>query len=217
MIPTLILIVLMVCGSTLAAAHNFVSIKTNFVAGAVLSENELQMVVDLARICGIEQVMEVRTARSLRGLTVSVKSLEKLEGRQALFETLLIHRDGWEFEKPSRNARSVGEFWVEAAARPMKQERTIIQVGKRSFRVGLLNGITPKGADLIVDAFVNRRLQYASDHARSSVSEIDFTHPSWLGVAGRECWITFASPLTQVRFQVKGKDVIILDVIQMFE
>jgi hypothetical protein len=204
----------------LAATDEPAGIQTNFVSGAALSGGDLDAVVKLATLCGIDHVSGVSTERHLSGISIMVTGDEKIDGRKVLFKRLLIYRDGWPpVKRPSDASRSIGRFWVDVSARPQGEERTIVQVGNRTLRVGLLNGIKPAGADKVIEAFLSGRIRYASDALREQVSGIDFAQPSWLGISGGESWISFSAPgpLTDLVFRLTGNEVTILDVSHRYE
>ncbi len=205
----------------LAGAEQPQGIETSFAFGATLSARDLESVAELANLAGIERVLGVSTERHLVGTTITVRGDEKVHGRNVQFQTLRVHRDGWDsVKRPDEGARSVGEFWVETSAKLQRQERTIVRVGKREFRVGLLNGIKPEAADqVIVAAFVSGRVRYASDYAKERVSRMDFSRPEWLGISGGESWISFSSPgpLTGAVFRVEGKEVTVTGVLERYE
>ena len=207
-------------GLVVTASNGATPVQTNFVSGVTLSVSELNAVVVLASICGITDVTRVSTARHLSGDSIEVRGDEKIDARRVLFKTLLVRCVGWPGGKlPPKAIRSIGEFWVEASTRPQEDERTIVRVDNRTFWVGLLNGIKPEGTDKVIGAFVNGRVRYDSDSLKDRVSNIDFTQPTWLGISGGKCWISFSSPGPQRRiiFQLNGSDVTILDVISYFE
>jgi len=194
--------------------------ETNFVAGATLSARDLDSVVKLAKLSGMDRVFGVSTERHLSGITITVRGDEKIDGRKVVFKTLGIHRDGWQsVKRPTQGLRSVAEFWVEASTQPQTQERTIVRIGDRELWVGLLNGIKPEGADKVIGALLSGRVRYASDYVKGQASGIDFLQPRWLGISSGQCWISFSSPgpLTRIVFRVVGDEVTITDVVQMYE
>lgn len=203
-----------------AATNDLLPLRTNFVSGASLSGSELESVIKLAKLCGIENVTAVSTARHLSGVSIAVRGDEKIDARKVLFKTLLVRRVGWPGGKPPTKAtRSIDEFWVEASTRPQEDERTIARVGDRTFWVGLLNGIKPEAADRVIAAFVNGRVRYESDFLKEQTSSIDFAQPTWLGISGGRNWISFASPAPSrhIIFQLKENEVTVLDVITFYE
>lgn len=206
--------------TVLAATGSAPTIETSFAAGAVLSASDLHSVVELANLSGIDRVLGVTTERHLVGITIAVTGDEKVDGKNVVFQTLNLHRNGWDsVKRPAEGVRSVGEFWVEASTHPQRQQRTIVQVGKHELRVGLLNGIKPEGAEQVIPALLAGRVRYASDYVKERVSHMDFSRPEWLGISEGECWISFASPgpLTAAVFRLQGKEVMITGVLERYE
>jgi len=125
----------------------------------------------------------------LGGTTIQVAGDEKFEGRSVIFKTLQIYPSGNRRVCPV-DAPSVSEFWAESA-KPRQQERTIVRIGDRVARVELLNGITPAGADKIVDAFVKGKVRNSALWLKDEFSKVDVTQLSWIGICqGKRC-ITF--------------------------
>jgi len=206
------------CGTAFVAASVTNSIKTRFVFGATLSAADLDAVVKLANLCGIAKVTEVSTVRHLGNSTIHAKGEDKIEGRKVTFENLEIHRDAWEWKKqPSNVTKSVGEFWVEEPAKPDVEERTLVKAGERFLHVGLLNGVKPEGAGIILAAFLSGKVKYDSDYVKEKAEGIGFAQPSWIGISQGQCYITFASPLKMVLFRVNDRQVTITDVVTMYE
>ena len=55
-----------------AATNDLLPLRTNFVSGASLSTSELDTMVRLANLCGIQKVVEVSTELHLGGTTIQV-------------------------------------------------------------------------------------------------------------------------------------------------
>ena len=72
---------------------------------------------------------------------------------------------------------SVGEFWA-GSAQPGQEERTIVKLGDRELRVGLLNGVKPSGADKIMDAFAKGKIRVKEEALKDALSEVDVMEPA---------------------------------------
>jgi hypothetical protein len=199
-----------------AASGDLLPLRTNFAAGATLSTNELGTLVRLANLCGIQKVADVTTELHLGGTTIQVSGDEKIEARSVTFSTLQINSDRNRRVRPV-GAPSVGEFWADPA-KPLQQERTIVRIGDREVRVGLLNGITPAGADKIVDAFAKERVRNTSAWLKDEFSKVDVTQPSWIGISQGKPYITFASS-RDLMFSVTmdGGQITIVNIVRVYE
>ena len=215
--PFLVLVVVLWAANVSEAATNSVlPFRTNFVYGANLSISDLEAVIKLANRCGVLTVTEVRTELHLVGTTIVIEGDERLEGRSVTFKTLLIYPKGINLPRPA-SAPAEGEFWA-LSAHPGQEERTIVRIGDRKVRVGLLNGIKPAGADKILDAFAKGRIRVQTEALRDALSEVDVMKPSWIGTSGRKLSIRFLSrPLTIFIFTMNGDYITLVDRIRMYE
>ena len=87
-------------------------IKTNFVPEAVLTTNEIKQVIELARMSGIQNAGEVSTFHFVPSIEtgIQVKSVDRVDGRNTSFDSILITRHGPDAEDPGNEFWSVGEF-----------------------------------------------------------------------------------------------------------
>ncbi len=199
-----------------AATNDLPPVRANFVSGASLSTTEVANVVRLANLCGIQKVAEVSTELHLGGTTILVAGDEKFEGRSVSFKTLQVYPNNNRRARPV-GAPSAGEFWTESA-KPGQQELTIVRIGDREVRVGLLNGITPAGADKIVDAFVKGRVRNDARWLKDELSKVDVRQPSWIGISQGNPYIIFASSRDLLfSFTLDGDQVTIVNIIRVFE
>jgi hypothetical protein len=202
-----------------AATNAQVSIETNFYAGPTLSPRELGSVAKLANLCGIDHVTGVSTEAHLGGVSIFVRGDEQLTDRKGVFKSLLVHRIGLRGgERKGDTTKAVDEFWAPSPGQPILKERTIVRLGNRTLWVQVFNGIKPEGADKVIDAFVNGRIQYESGSLTNLYSNADFTQPTMLGISGTKCWIRFAQhPLQHWEFDFRDNKVIVSNVVEMYE
>ncbi len=202
-------------GLTVAASNGATLIQTNYVSDFTLSGSELDAVVQLSNVCGITNVISVSTEGHLDGISIVICGDEKIEARTVRWKTLRARRVGWRGGKlPATAPRLVGEFWVDSTTRPQEEERTIVRVGDRTYRVILSNGIKPEGADKVIGAFVNGRVRYDSDDMKYQAERIGFTQPTWLGVSGGQNCISFSHERhsTQIKFHLNADEVTVHEV-----
>ncbi len=93
------------------ATNDLPSVRTNFASGSTLSSSELDTVVRLANLCGIQKVVEVSTELHLSGTTILVAGDEKFEGRSVSFKTLRVYPSESRLVRPA-GSLSVGQFWT---------------------------------------------------------------------------------------------------------
>ncbi len=211
-----LVIVLWTANVCKAATNAALPFRTNFVHGASLSVTELETVVRLANLCGIRSVTEVSTELHLNGTTIVVAGDEKFEDRSVIFKTLLIYRKESQRPRPV-DAPSEGEFWA-GSAQPGQEERTIVRIGDRELRVGLLNGVTPVGADKIMGAFAKGEIRVKEETLTDALSEVDVMRPRWIGISGGKLAISFSSrPLNTYIFTLDEDEITLVSRIRKYE
>ncbi len=211
-----LVVVLWISNVSEAATNAVLPITTNFVHGVSLSVSELETVTTLANICGIRKITEVSTQSHLSGTTIGVAGDEKFEGRSVIFRTLLVYPKENRQSRPI-DAPSAGEFWA-GSAQPRQEERTIVKLGDRDLRVGLLNGVKPSGADKIMDAFAKGKIRVKEQSLMDALSEVDVMKPNWIGISGGKLAITFAArPLNTYIFTFDGNEITLVARIRRYE
>jgi hypothetical protein len=207
-------------GIQAAGASGQVSIRTNFVADAVLRPEELAAVVGLAESCGVGQVASVESFHYLpstsRGILVT--SLERTNGRKVSFDTVEVFREGWAYKsKPADPAktRSSGQFWVEAQRSPTAHELTTFSTPRGTIRVELGSGVPIDVADGIVRAFTTGRIRYSDEFIPRRSKGADFMRPNWLRKSdeGNLYEASFSGSLNRYQFTLVGDEVRIVSVI----
>ncbi len=125
---------------------NLAGIRTNFISDAVLTTNEIRQVVELARISGIEKVDEVSTFHFFPSIEtgIQVKSVDRVDGRNTSFDSILITRHGPDAEGPENEFWSVGEF------RAFKTFKRTILLRKYEFRGAAVQISIGEGLDVAI-------------------------------------------------------------------
>jgi len=132
-----------------AAVKN--KMETDYVAGAVLTKAQEQMVLDLAAQQGIKKVAKISTYYLLptdaRG--IQVQSVEQVKNREVTSQILNISYKKWWLpnEGPGKDDLQVGEFW---AGKPATRKETILKVGKKDYRTRTIQGMTLEEAEKIL-------------------------------------------------------------------
>jgi hypothetical protein len=139
-------------------------IKTNFVADAELTGQEIKQALSLAQQCGIGQPGEIRTfyylPSRIKGLLV--KSEERVKGADILFDEIVLMKTDWEDFKPDEKAKKVGKFW----ANPSHKFTTHLRVydfRKEKIRVRIGNGITTELADKIIPLIAAKKVLFPNN------------------------------------------------------
>ena len=132
-----------------AAVKN--KMETDYVAGAVLTKAQEQMVLDLAAQRGIKKVAKISTYYLLptdaRG--IQVQSVEQVKNREVTSQILNISYKKWWLpnEGPGKDDLQVGEFW---AGKPATRKETILIVGKKDYRARTIQGMTLEEAEKLL-------------------------------------------------------------------
>lgn len=219
-------------------------LRTNFVTNAVLSVDDLDAVVKLAKQCRMNNIGEVRTfyyrpGRAFCG--IEVKSPEVLNGRVITFQTLRIDRDGWSYRTNLGGAQQiprVRSFWVYPPVRLEDHKEFTFKVGNDILRVEISDKIPLETADKIVTAFDAGRIHFKDDSVKRRVEPENLTppdtcrkptysHPTWMGTSMAQnfnlgtpetqnhFWISFSGSLDRYEFDLEGDGVKILAVVSV--
>ncbi len=193
------------------------SIRTNFVAEAMLSPTELLTVVQLAKNCGVEQVAEVNTSKRNypHCLVVSVKSAETVVGRRVSYVTVSMILQPWNMriiEPGDRPVKSSGGFRF-GASEVRTNRFTTFTVSDKKIRVRLKEGMLLSIADSIVEAFEKGSVLYIDDSLKEKLKEIDLSKPLELADFSDStysiCFSCGPECLRDVHFGLKGDEVIV--------
>ncbi len=132
-----------------AAGKN--SIDTDYVAGAVLTKAQEKIVLELAMQRGIKKAAKISTYYLLpteaRG--IQIQSTEQIKGREVTSQILnIIYKKWWHpNEGPRKGDLRTGEFW---AGKPTIRKETILKVGKKEYRVRIIQGLTLEEAEKLL-------------------------------------------------------------------
>jgi hypothetical protein len=190
------------------------TIKTNFTSDALLAPEELNQVLALAKECGITNPAEVRTFHYLPagGIGISVQSADRIEGRNTYFDTLTIRKSGWT-EKPTRIAKSVGEFWQQGEkstthlrSYPFKGDTIRLSIGE---------GIDLAFADQVMSLLAEKKLRFKSESVRHDFEALGEFKPGSIGSDGDKQYRIFLAGLRYVVFTVENGEVLVSQVGQM--
>lgn len=151
---------LLICGSCVvlwggasgSAVEPPKAIKTDFAAGANLLPSELKQVVALAKQCGMVDVAEVSTFHYVPGggRGISVKSTERVDGRNTSFDTVTIHKSGSDSPSPSKDGViRDGNFWGDKDSKHTTVLRSY-EFNKQAVKIEIGLGVDIAFADKVI-------------------------------------------------------------------
>ncbi len=203
-----------------ALTNSVASIRTNFIADAVLSADEIGTVSRLAKTCGIDQVVEIRTFHIAPTIVRGIEAIgaDHVQGRTVTYETLEVFRDGWSVKsRPTGQlqAVSLGHFWAEGLGIPQTHERTLFTTAKGTIRVHLQPGLPLDMADKIIKAVTSGQI---IGNKPIGLQSEDVSHPDWLapGKSHDHFWIGFSGSLDRYVGVLRGNKVSMVSEINIY-
>ena len=173
-----------------AAVKN--KMETDYVAGAVLTKTQEQMVLDLAAQRGIKKVAKISTYYLLptdaRG--IQVQSVEQVKDRKVTSHILNISYRKWWLpnEGPGKDDLQVGEFW---AGKPTIRKETILKVGKKDYRARTIQGMTLEEAEKILRMLLEPNYTVEPAVRQESFEQIAWDKPMSFRKQGDNYSVTF--------------------------
>lgn len=173
-----------------AAVKN--KMETDYVAGAVLTKAQEQMVLDLAAQRGIKKVAKISTYYLLptdaRG--IQVQSVEQVKNREVTSQILNISYKKWWLpnEGPGKDDLQVGEFW---AGKPATRKETILKVGKKDYRARTIQGMTLEEAEKILQMLLEPNYTVEPAVRQESFEQIAWDKPMSFRKQGDNYSVTF--------------------------
>jgi len=173
-----------------AAVKN--KMETDYVAGAVLTKTQEQMVLDLAAQRGIKKVAKISTYYLLptdaRG--IQVQSVEQVKNREVTSEILNINYKKWWLpnEGPGKDDLRVGEFW---AGKPATRKETILKIGKKDYRERTIQGMTLEEAETILQMLLEPNYTVEPAVRQESFEQIAWDKPMSFRKQGDNYSVTF--------------------------
>ena len=173
-----------------AAVKN--KMETDYVAGAVLTKAQEQMVLDLAAQRGIKKVAKISTYYLLptdaRG--IQVQSAEQVKNREVTSQILNISYKKWWLpnEGPGKDDLRVGEFW---AGKPATRKETILKVGKKDYRARTIQGMTLEEAEKILRMLLEPNYTVEPAVRQESFEQIAWDKPMSFRKQGDNYSVTF--------------------------
>ena len=157
-------------------------VKTDLANGAYLSPSEVRQVVALAKKCGIADVGEVSTFHYLPvgGKGISVKSTERVDGRNVSYDRVEVHKTGWNSSTASSNkVKRDGNFWCNVGGKYTTLFRSY-EFKTRTIKIQIGKGVDIALDDQIIGLFVQNKVQVDNDFNRRQFDELWITKPEGL-------------------------------------
>ena len=191
---------------------NRAGIKLSYPRGVTLNAGELQQVLSLAWQAGITNVGEVSTAYGIPGLSkhITAKSRERVNGRSISYETISIHRPGWDGTKPAYGSKTAGDFWIDVSDKRTTLERTY-ELGGTTRRIRLSEGVDVAFADKVIPLIAAKKVRLKDDFTRIRFDRVDVLKPGNLRRSdfhhGYELWFYDRQDIIMFDYE-KGEVVI---------
>ena len=164
---------------TLTLAVSTYGFEQEYVKRAGLAKEQEKTVIELAKKAGIKKIAKISTHNMFpspfRG--VRVQGAEQIKGRAVSFQVLSVSHGEWlqPGAKPRKGQVQMGNFW---AGKPYMRKQTILKVGKKEYRTGSIQGITPEKCEAILTMFLKGEYDHEPTVNQKSLDQIDWTKPS---------------------------------------
>ena len=156
-----------------AARPNPSPVKTRFEADH-LNRGELKQVLALAKQSGIEDAAEVETFSYMPagGNAIRVKSKERVDGRNILYDDVVINKEG----KPDK------KFGIFQVSEPKYTWRLrTYKINQNTVRIDLMDGITADFTDKVMQLIVTKKVRFENDSVRRDFAKLGNFIPASIG------------------------------------
>jgi len=153
--------------------------EREYVKRAVLTKEQEKTVIELAKKAGIKKIAKISTHNMFpspfRG--VRVQGAEQIKGRAVSFQVLSVGHGEWlqPGAKPRKGQVQMGNFW---AGKPYMRKQTILKVGKKEYRTGSIQGITPEKCEAILAIFLKGEYDHEPAVNQKRLDQVDWSKPS---------------------------------------
>lgn len=217
--------VLLICGSfvvlwsgaSCSAAEPPKAVKTDFAAGANLLPSELKQVVALAKQGGMADVAEVSTFHYVPGggRGIRVKSAERVDDRNISFDSVAIHKSGWDSSSPSKDGvPRDGNFWCDADGKYTTLLRSY-EFNKQAVKIEIGRGVDIAIADKVIPLIIANQGLIHNDSVRRQFEALVNSKPQAIykgGLDGYELRFGEAPSQRSLKFRFDNGQVIITGV-----
>ena len=191
-------------------------ITTNFIAEARLTHSEVKQVLELAKTCGIDTPSEVSTFHYLPSVAkgISVKSVERVDGRNISFDTVTISKKGWYEGEPQKGSKRVGDFWANADAKYSTLLRRY-EFKKTPIQISIDKGVDVAFADKVIPLIDAKKVRFESDWGRREFEDLKDSKPVaiYRSYSDKGYELRFNEPFMRaIMFDWKGGQVVVTGV-----
>jgi hypothetical protein len=177
------------------------AIKTEFSPQAVLTEEQIEIVRQLALKAGLSSVERIYTYKIHPGPGHGIRAIhEKVLDRECRWTLVTIHYQHENWESDIRNAAAVvhriGDFWSSGIGLDGRLRGGIYDYKGKQLRVHLLDDITVAFGDPIIDAFAAGKIRFENpeDHKTAEKYREGELTPVKIGeAAGKTCRVYIAT------------------------
>jgi len=192
----------------------------DYVPRAILTKDQEKEVIALAKKCGMEEVSKISTHNMyptpFRG--IQLQGPEKIKGREVSYQILSMNHSEWlePGAKPGKGQIKMGKFW---ANKPYTQKKTILKVGKKQYRTGSINGMTPEECESILELLLNGKYEIGAAVNKKSLEEVGWNKPNNFSKRGKSISVGFlhkakGAGFFDLQIKIVGKK---LTIEQMFQ
>ncbi|MBC8127005.1 MAG: hypothetical protein H8M99_07665 [Gloeobacteraceae cyanobacterium ES-bin-144] len=179
------------------------SVETHFAPDAVLTEEQIIIVRQLALKAGLPSVGKITTysiaPSSYHGIIAT--GVEEVIGREVRWTSVTIHyqNEKWEphISEDDKVAHRIGDFWISKGGGPVDEARGArFNYKGRLIRVRLLDDVQVAFADSIIAAIGAGKIQYANQEDQKTADKWrdgDFTTVGIAEAKGKNCRVYIAT------------------------
>ena len=171
---------------TLTLAFSSFGIERDYVPRAILTKDQEQTVIDLAKKFGIKKVAKISSHNMFptpfRGLRV--QGAEQVKGREVSYQVLSVSHGEWlqPGAKPRKGQIQMGNFW---AGKPYTRKQITLKVGKKEYRTGSIMGMKAEECEKILSQLMSEDYDLGPQVNEKTLKLVDWTKPSRFSKRGK--------------------------------
>ena len=185
-----VLVLVSVCPITFSQPFGtFSGIKINYGKGPMLSGQEVDIAIKLARRAGMTNIAEIYSyyLHPSPQVGIGVKGHETITGRRLSFVSIQIETEGLAEEiirRPTEILVSEDNYWIGAIR---TNTFTLFEAKGRTIRVSLSDKVSVEQADSLIAALATKEVRYGNGEAFQASRHVDFSSPLriYVGTSGK--------------------------------